>query len=516
MNILRLILRRARRPLLCVLLPTLFLLLIIGLKSQVGPPERYASDEEAAAAAAVSTTATLSQAFAAAAGKVAQAMAGQSKKQQDEKLKLPELKTPPDQNGIQHPSALLPPSARTYQATEMQLEPAVSQQKEKPQGGRPRGARTRPSFPMYIEKSVESVFGPGVVASDIVNEKAALVMLVRNSEVHEARTAIRSVEDRFNKRFHYPWIFLNDRPFSSEFIRMTKNLVSGNVSYGRVPPQHWSMPSWIDRQKARECMRIMGSKKVVYGSSESYRHMCRFFSGFFYKHELLADLEYYWRVEPDTTLFCDVEYDPFTFMRENNKKYGFVISLKELPNTIETLWDNVKKFVELHPRYVNKNSAANFIVKGNKPILESSYSLCHFWSNFEIGALDFWRSKEYNEFFDYLDHQGGFFYERWGDAPVHSIAASLFLDRDQIHWFYDFGYRHTSFLHCPENRIEYHDSGKCYCNPSKNFDRSTYSCAREYKAMRGQLGVPRKTPVGHPGAPLASRMKALAEKAAQN
>lgn len=26
-----------------------------------------------------------------------------------------------------------------------------------------------------------------------------------------------------------------------------------------------------------------------------------------------------------------------------------------------------------------------------------------------------------------------FFYERWGDAPVHSIAATLFLDRSRIH-----------------------------------------------------------------------------------
>jgi Glycolipid 2-alpha-mannosyltransferase len=58
-------------------------------------------------------------------------------------------------------------------------------------------------------------------------EKAALIMLVRyisanaanrrNSELHPARSAMREVEDRFNKRFGYPWVFVNDEPFTDEY-----------------------------------------------------------------------------------------------------------------------------------------------------------------------------------------------------------------------------------------------------------------------------------------------------------
>lgn len=33
------------------------------------------------------------------------------------------------------------------------------------------------------------------------------------------------------------------------------------------------------------------------------------------------------------------------------------------------------------------------------------------WSNFEIADLDFWRAEAYSKFFDYLDEQGGFYYE---------------------------------------------------------------------------------------------------------
>jgi hypothetical protein len=49
------------------------------------------------------------------------------------------------------------------------------------------------------------------------------------------------------------------------------------------------------------------------------------------------------------------------------------------------------------------------------------------------------------DFFEYLDQQGGFYYERWGDAPVHSIGAALFAKKDQIHFFDDIGYRHEPF-----------------------------------------------------------------------
>lgn len=83
-----------------------------------------------------------------------------------------------------------------------------------------------------------------------------------------------------------------------------------------------------------------------------------------------------------------------------------------------------------------------------------TYNMCHFWSNFEIARLDFFRSKEYQDYFETLDKSGGFWEERWGDAPVHSLAAGLFLSPEQVHYFRDIGYRHTTIQHCPANAPE--------------------------------------------------------------
>lgn len=63
---------------------------------------------------------------------------------------------------------------------------------------------------------------------------------------------------------------------------------------------------------------------------------------------------------------------------------------------------------------------------------DGSYNGCHFWSNFEVVNLGFFRSKSYSAYFRALDASGGFFLERWGDAPVHSLAAALFLNSSQV------------------------------------------------------------------------------------
>ena len=77
------------------------------------------------------------------------------------------------------------------------------------------------------------------------------------------------------------------------------------------------------------------------------------------------------------------------------------------------------------------------------------------------------------KFFEHLDSKGGFYYERWGDAPVHSIGVALLAPKEKIHFFEDIGYRHEPFQHCPQGSS--HKKGKCYCNVDDNFGQS---CSR--------------------------------------
>lgn len=205
---------------------------------------------------------------------------------------------------------------------------------------------------------------------------ATFVTLARNSDVWDIAKSIRHVEDRFNRKFNYDWVFLNDDDFNDEFKRVTTALVSGKTKYGKIPKEHWSFPDFIDQDRAAAVRKEMHEKKIIYGDSISYRHMCRYESGFFFRHPLMLDYEWYWRVEPSVEFFCDIEYDTFKFMADNNKKYSFVLSLYEYVETIPTLWDAVKNFTKHHPEHLAKDNSMKWLSDdGGK-----TYNHCHFVS----------------------------------------------------------------------------------------------------------------------------------------
>ncbi|KAH3675656.1 hypothetical protein WICMUC_002573 [Wickerhamomyces mucosus] len=319
---------------------------------------------------------------------------------------------------------------------------------------------------------------PDYLDPNYKRENATFISLARNEDLWELVDAIRSVEDRFNSKYKYDWVFLNDQPFNEEFKTVMTSLISGNVKYGVIPKKHWSLPPWIDEKKAAQTRERM--KNIIYGDSVSYRHMCRFESGFFFQHELMQDYKYYWRVEPSTKLHCDVNFDVFKFMREENKDYAFTISIHEFEITIETLWETTKEFIQQNPQYLDKNNFMDFISNDGG----ETYNLCHFWTNFEVANMDLWRSEAYQKYFEYLDQAGGFFYERWGDAPVHSIAAALFIPKERVHYFEEIGYYHGPYNNCPiddEIRIK----NKCMCKPKDDFTWQDYSCTRRYYDVLG-------------------------------
>lgn len=133
-------------------------------------------------------------------------------------------------------------------------------------------------------------------------------------------------------------------------------------------------------------------------------------------------------------------------MIENNKTYGFTIAVKELRETVPNIWRYAaaykrlkglkskglwEMFVEPKPEPEKKDAPSdpetpplpeeillsdpgrNGLPEIDPEAMEGeSYNMCHFWSNFEIARLSFFRSKEYEEFFEMMDRSGGFWMER--------------------------------------------------------------------------------------------------------
>lgn len=133
-------------------------------------------------------------------------------------------------------------------------------------------------------------------------------------------------------------------------------------------------------------------------------------------------------------------------MARANKTYGFTIAVKELRETVP----NIFRYASAYKRLNNLTSKGLWEMFVEKPVEVSeptkedsenrenvpeelmnsepghgllpdidpeamegeNYNMCHFWSNFEIARLDFFRSKEYSDFFEMMDRSGGFWTER--------------------------------------------------------------------------------------------------------
>lgn len=153
-----------------------------------------------------------------------------------------------------------------------------------------------------------NAFRPNVKQAQIGKEKAVFVMLVRhvsitllycseinasrNRELQDALSTMKQIEDRFNRAYHYPWVFLNDEPFTQDFIDYTSALASSKTEYDIIPKEHWSFPDHLEMEKFEETAQKMAEHGVIYGESLPYRHMCRFNSGFFWQQKVMEKYDW--------------------------------------------------------------------------------------------------------------------------------------------------------------------------------------------------------------------------------
>jgi alpha 1,2-mannosyltransferase len=73
------------------------------------------------------------------------------------------------------------------------------------------GSPYRETVPDQYYKPPEPVYTPDRKAN------ATFVILVRNSDLPGIMSSMKQIEDRFNRKFNYPYVLLNDEPFTEDF-----------------------------------------------------------------------------------------------------------------------------------------------------------------------------------------------------------------------------------------------------------------------------------------------------------
>ncbi|KAH9043223.1 glycosyltransferase family 15 protein [Lactarius pseudohatsudake] len=223
---------------------------------------------------------------------------------------------------------------------------------------------------------------------------ATLLVVCEDSDLGAVLTTMQQIEDRFNAQARYPWTFLCDEPLTEDFTRRVSTMTDSLITFNVIPAEHWGPPDWINGTRAEQTT-----------------------------HGIIGEST-------------------------------FNMALREMEQTVSTLWEAVYDFMQEHKLRINTGSNLAglpvFLLRTKAFLDESS---------FEVVDMKFLRSPAYLTFFDYLDKKGGIFYEE-----------KLFF-QDSI------GYRHGDIQHCPQGDA---GTGRCACDPKKNFGEKIPS---DYTAM---------------------------------
>ena len=173
---------------------------------------------------------------------------------------------------------------------------------------------------------------------------------------------------------------------------------------------------------------------TVDGFTLGYRFMCRFWAYGVFQQGVVSSLRYYWRLDTDLYLHRRISIDPFSWMEASSIGYVYgAVDLDE-DQVLFGLWKTTLEHarrLKIHP-YGLVPLANPAQVSAVTPLHEAvdrlkvaGYNRFIYYNNFELSRVDLWRSQQYLDYFMDLDHTGGIFRYRWGDAPIRTLALSL-------------------------------------------------------------------------------------------
>lgn len=160
---------------------------------------------------------------------------------------------------------------------------------------------------LQIAPFVHSTFIPHSLSDP--SPRAALVTLAHERDLPALLSSIHQLEDTFNKRYSYDWVFFSTKSLSTEFRQLTSNATKATCIYevirsqadGKLRPnsQHRNeQPTHTDRETQAEATGWL--KEPTQILRQIYRWNC----GPFAKERRLEAYDWFWRIEPGVRGIC--------------------------------------------------------------------------------------------------------------------------------------------------------------------------------------------------------------------
>jgi len=252
--------------------------------------------------------------------------------------------------------------------------------------------------------------------------KAAIYILAKGDRHQKLNYSLTLLYCNFLQAFDYPVIVFHETD-SRDLLHRKVRKQHANIRLFFQEVQ-FDTPAHVNEALAR--YKIIGCTRFPV----SYRHMCRFHAKGVYQQPILVGLDYTWRLDDDSQLLTSIKYDVFAFMKNHRLQYGYKIIYPDSRECTLCLWEAAKLYKK------QRQIQSQYFDKWSEPHI--------FYNNFEISALSLWKSQQYQDYINYIDLLGGIYIHRWGDAPIKTIFVTLFLRKEDTHFFANFTYHHDS------------------------------------------------------------------------
>ncbi|EHK26818.1 glycosyltransferase family 15 protein [Trichoderma virens Gv29-8] len=316
-----------------------------------------------------------------------------------------------------------------------------------------------------------SSFVHGLAISSAADQRprAAFVSLAHEHDLPALLSSISQLEETFNHRYQYHWIFFSMQPLSEEFRQQTSNATSAICLYEVISEDNLASPKQPLAFNTLPSAQSSGEHGVKNGQQAPFLdQISRWNSASFASEKRLRDYDWIWRIEPGAQFTHDITFDVFRFMRDHEIAYGFNEALLD-KDEIRTHSEPVISFIDKHPDLLHADADLSWLldcndgpiavkIRSNSPegrdIVGSSWTdlislmmqgrLEGMSPTFDIGSLSFFRSQSHQDLFHHLDAAGDLYYSQpLRDMAVPTISASMFLPQKSVWNYRKRDVRHT-------------------------------------------------------------------------
>ena len=266
--------------------------------------------------------------------------------------------------------------------------------------------------------------------------KCCIFALVRGHDNLQEYETVRKrnivLHERFNKKANHDVILFHEGNIKEEHQLIMKEDIP-NLTFVDISDKCFQTDKY--KEYHEECIENdkrflelvnnnnidVGLAKTGVGFNIGYSHMCQFYSIDWL--EYLKDYDWAMRLDDDCVLNSEIPSDFFEKLDSNGIQFAYCI--------IDT---------EYHCHTVNSfNILEKILTNGEKPI-----SMKHYYSNFNVFKLSFWRSEEISRILGVINDNNYIYKYRWGDSPIQSAIINKFMKNSQICFLDSIDYVHGS------------------------------------------------------------------------